>query len=250
MELLTKGMAELGLSWDEGQLEQFRVLFRELVSGNERANLTAITSWEEVQVKHYLDSLTLVTAVGANDIAGKTILDLGAGAGFPGLAVRIMFPSVELTLADSVRKKTRFMEGVVETLGLSSVNVLTGRAEALARDADLREAFDLVLARGVAKLPTLLEYCLPFCRTGGRVVGWKHGGVDEELDAGARVSPILGGGVPAVHPVSVTGLTDDRILVGVEKVTRTPEEFPRRTGVPGKSPLSGPVTQQSGRTVG
>lgn len=243
MELLTEGMAELGLAWDEGQLEQFRVLFRELTAGNERANLTAITSWEEVQVKHYLDSLTLVTAVGAEGIEGMKALDLGAGAGFPGLAVKIMFPSVELTLTDSVRKKTRFMEAAVGALGLSGVTVLTGRAEALARDAELRDAFDLVLARGVAKLPTLLEYCLPFCRTGGRAVAWKHGGIDEELAAGARVSPVLGGGVPAVRRVPVTGLTDDRILVTVEKVTHTPAEFPRRTGVPGKAPLPGPVAR-------
>ncbi len=243
MELLTRGMAELGLVWDEAQLEQFRVLFQELIVGNERANLTAITLWEEVQVKHYLDSLTLVTAVGAEEIEGMKVLDLGAGAGFPGLAVKIMFPSVELTLADSVRKKTRFLEGVVGALGLSGVTVLTGRAEELAHDAGLREAFDLVLARGVAKLPTLLEYCLPFCRTGGRAVAWKHGGIDEELAAGARVSPVLGGGVPAVRRVPVTGLTDDRILVTVEKVTHTPAEFPRRTGVPGKSPLAGPVAR-------
>lgn len=241
MELLTRGMEELGLSWDEGQLEQFRVLFQELAEGNERANLTAITSWEEVQVKHFLDSLTLVTAVGKDEIAGKAVLDLGAGAGFPGLAVKVMFPSVELTLAESVRKKTRFMEGAVGTLGLSGVTVLTGRAEALGHDPNLRGAFDLVLARGVAKLATLLEYCLPFCRVGGRVVAWKHGGIDEELAAGAGVSPILGGGVPSVHPVSVTGLTDDRILVVVEKEGQTPAEFPRRTGVPGKSPLSGPA---------
>lgn len=243
MELLTRGMAELGLAWDEGQLEQFRVLFQELIAGNERANLTAITSWEEVQVKHYLDSLTLVTAVGADNIADKTILDLGSGAGFPGLAVKIMFPSVELTLTDSVRKKTRFMEAAVGALGLSGVTVLTGRAEALARDAGLREEFDLVLARGVAKLPTLLEYCLPFCRTGGRVVAWKHGGIDEELAAGVRVSPVLGGGVPVMHQVPVTGLTDDRILVAVEKIAQTPREFPRRTGVPAKSPLSGRATR-------
>ncbi len=243
MELLTKGMAELGLAWDEGQLEQFRVLFRELIAGNERANLTAITSREEVQVKHYLDSLTLVTAVGTEGIGGMKVLDLGSGAGFPGLAVKIMFPSVELTLADSVRKKTRFMEAAVGVMGLSGVTVLTGRAEELAHDAGLREKFDLVLARGVAKLPTLLEYCLPFCRTGGRVVAWKHGGNDEELTAGARVSPVLGGGVPAVYRVPVTGLTDDRILVAVEKAAQTPREFPRRTGVPAKSPLSGPVTR-------
>ena len=243
MELLTRGMGELGLAWDEGQLEQFRVLFQELIAGNERANLTAITAWEEVQVKHYLDSLTLVTAVGAEGIEGKKMMDLGAGAGFPGLAVKIMFPSVELTLADSVRKKTRFVEAAVGRLGLAGVTALTGRAEALAREADLRESFDLVLARGVAKLPTLLEYCLPFCRVGGQVVAWKHGGSGEELAAGAGVSPILGGGVPAVHPVSVTGLTDDRILVTVEKVANTSREFPRRTGVPGKSPLSGPATR-------
>ena len=118
--------------------------------------------------------------------------------------------------------------------------MLTGRAEELAHQAGLRESFDLVLARGVAKLPTLLEYSLPFCRTGGKVVAWKHGGMEEELAAGARVSPVLGGGVPIAHRVLTTGLTDDRILVAVDKAAPTRGEFPRRTGVPAKQPLSGP----------
>ena len=239
MELLTTGRRNWGCPATKGQVDQFETYFRELSDGNRRANLTAITSYDDVQVKHYLDSLTLVLAVGADNIPGAAVMDLGAGAGFPGLAVKIVFPTIQLALADSVRKKTRFMERLVDTLGFTGVSVHTGRAEELARRRGLRASFDLTLARGVARLPTLLEYALPFCRPGGRVVAWKHDGIDDELAAAARVSPLLGGGPPAVHPVTLTGLTDRRILVVVDKVAETPVEFPRRTGIPAKQPLTG-----------
>lgn len=239
MELLTNGMAELGLACGDRQVEQFETYFKELSDGNRRANLTAITSYEDVQVKHYLDSLTLVLALGADNIPGSAVMDLGAGAGFPGLALKIVFPTIELSLADSVHKKTRFLEHVVETLGLTGVSVHTGRAEELAHRPELRQSFDLTLARGVARLPTLLEYALPFCRPRGKVVAWKHDGIDDELAAGAQVSRMLGGGPPVVHPVETTGLTDQRILVVVDKVGVTPPEFPRRTGIPAKQPLTG-----------
>ena len=239
MDLLKQGMDELGLSCNEGQVEQFETYFQELSEGNRVANLTAITSYEDVQIKHYLDSMTLCLAVGADKIPGSAVMDLGAGAGFPGLAVKIVFPTIELALADSVRKKTRFLERVVDVLGVTGVSVHTGRAEELARRAGLRQSFDLTLARGVARMPTLLEYALPFCRPGGKVVAWKHDGIDDELAAAAKVSPMLGGAPPTVHPVKITGLTDRRILVVVDKVAATPVEFPRRTGIPAKQPLTG-----------
>ena len=227
----------MGLTLTPRQMDQFRVYQRELVAWNRRANLTAITEEAEVQARHFLDSLTLCLAVPPENMPRCAVIDLGTGAGFPGLPVKLAFPEVRLTLADSVAKKTRFLHHLVTTLGLTGVDVLTGRAETLAHDSQLRESFDLALARGVARLPVLLEYTLPFCRTGGRVVAWKHGGIAEELSVAGDAAPVLGGRVAAVHPVNLPGLTDDRILVVAEKVDSTPTRYPRRPGIPAKRPL-------------
>ncbi len=142
-----------------------------------------------------------------------------------------------MTLSDSVGKKIAFLNHLLPTLGLADVAVYTGRAEELGQRPELRESFDLVLARGVAKQPVLLEYTLPFCALGGRVVAWKHGGIEKELAAAKNALTRLGGRPVGVYPVAVTDLTDNRILVVVEKVKPTPKEFPRRPGTPAKQPL-------------
>ena len=237
MQTLADGAPRLGLTLTPRQLEQFQVYQRELAAWNRRANLTAITGETEVQSRHFLDSLTLCLAVPPADLPALSTIDVGAGAGFPGLPVKLAFPEVRLTLADSVAKKTRFLHHLVTTLGLASVDIRTGRAEELAHDPQLRESFDLALARGVAKLPVLLEYTLPFCRTGGRVVAWKHGGIAQELSDAEAAAPVLGGEITAVHPINLPGLNDDRILVVAEKVDSTPTRYPRRPGIPAKRPL-------------
>ena len=192
MALLSEGAEALGISLSGDQLSQFDLYYRELAEWNRRANLTAIAGREETQVKHFLDSLTVCLPFqeGGNGkreglTGNERAVDIGAGAGFPGLPLKLAFPDLELHLVESVGKKTAFLEHIIDVLALRGVKVHTGRAEALARQPDLRESFDLALVRGVARLSLLLEYALPFCREGGFAVALKHGGLEDEL-AGAR----------------------------------------------------------------
>ncbi len=164
-------------------------------------------------------------------------MNLSLASRLPGLPLKLAFPDLRLTLSDSVGKKVAFLTHLLPTLDLTDVELYTGRAEDLGHYPELRESFDLVLARGVAKQPVLLEYTLPFCALGGRVVAWKHGGIEAELAAAKNAQTRLGGRFVEVYPVKVTGLTDNRILVVVEKVKPTPKEFPRRPGTPAKPPL-------------
>ena len=237
MELLIAGASQLGLSLRDSQIDQFETFFRELTEWNQRANLTAITGYDEVQVKHFLDSLTVCLAAEGLDHDQPRVIEVGAGAGLPGLALKIVFPQLRLSLLESVAKKTAFLEHVSARLGLNDVSVHTGRAEDLARDEGLRDAFDLAVVRGVAKLPLLLEYCLPFCKTGGRLVALKHGGDGRELNAAANALTELGGRIEKVVRVELEGLTDDRMVIAVEKIAPTPERYPRRAGIPAKRPL-------------
>ncbi len=238
MDLLLDGAAQLGIALTNRQLDQFALYHRELVEWNQRANLTNITGFEEVQIKHFLDSLTVVPAVAEVPPEGR-LLDVGAGPGCPGLPLKLVFPAIRLALAEPIGKKTAFLEHMVEALAIDETRVLRGRAEALAHDPGLREGFDLVTARGLARMPVLLEYTLPFCRLGGKVVALKHGGTrfEEELASAERALILLGGSIQLVYQVDIAGLTDNRVVVVVEKTKATPKGYPRRTGVPRKSPL-------------
>ena len=237
MQKLAAGAAELGIHLSPEQLDQFETYFHELVSWNQKANLTSITAYGEVQVKHFLDSLT-ACLVGIDDLFGAArIIDIGSGAGLPGLALKLVFPESKLELVDSVGKKTEFLDHIVETLGLEGMSVHTARAEMLGQEQGMREAFDLALVRGVAKLPLLLEYALPFCRLGGKVVAWKHGALERELAEASHALEELGGKLTGIYPVELEGLTDNRVVVAFEKVAPTPGRYPRRTGIPAKRPL-------------
>ena len=227
----------MGIKLTEGQLAQFEAYYRELHQWNQRVNLTAITEYSEVQVKHFLDSLSCCLAFPEGLPANGKIVDIGAGAGFPGLPLKLVFTGFQLTLSDSVGKKTAFLRHLLQVLELPEVAVLTARAEQLGRAPETRERFDLVLARGVARLPALLEYALPLCRIGGKIVAWKHGGIQQELESAQRALQLLGGRWGRIIPVALTGLTDNRILVTVEKINATPAEYPRRPGLPRKQPL-------------
>ena len=221
----------------EEQLDQFETYYRELADWNQRVNLTAIIEYEDVQVKHFLDSLT-VCLTAREYLAGPVrVMDVGAGAGLPGLALKLAFPDLKLALVESAKKKAAFLHHIVETLGLEDVSVYTGRAEDLARDEDLRDAFDLVVVRALAKLPLLLELSLPFCKTGGRLVALKHGGDWSEQESAANALAELGGHIERVSTVLLEGLTDDRIVISVEKTGPTPARYPRAVGIPGKRPL-------------
>ncbi len=228
----------LGLRLTEEQLGQFSAYTRLLAEGNRRANLTAITDPSEVQVRHYLDSLTAVL-VQTEWRDNLRVVDLGAGAGFPGVPLKIAFPGIRLTLVESVGKKTAFLRDLVERLGLPDVEVLTTRAEELARVEGYRGQFDVALARGVGALPVLIEYALPLCKGHGKLLAWK--GKDGPAEAGASANALaeLGGKITQMYPMASLSppLPPDRWLICVQKIRRTPGRYPRRVGIPAKQPL-------------
>jgi 16S rRNA (guanine527-N7)-methyltransferase len=236
--LLAQAASSLGLPLSDDHLVQFLRYYQELLVWNERANLTRIVEWDAVQVEHFLDSLSGVLVL--SDEAQRApcrIVDIGAGAGFPGLPLRIVLPHVRLTLIESVGKKATFLQHLVEALGLADVAVLKARAEEAGRDPAHREAYDLAVARAVASLSTLLEYALPLVRPGGFFVAYKGREVGGEVDRAAHALEVLGGRLQEVRPVALPGLEAPRHLVVVEKVMVTPERYPRRPGMPAKRPL-------------
>ena len=237
LRLLARGAEELGISLDGHQLDRFEAYHRELAQWNRRVNLTSVVDYEEVQVKHFLDSLTVCLAAGNPLPPGTRFIDVGAGAGFPGLPLKIAFPHIHLTLVESIGKKADFLRSLKESLALEDVEIHTGRAETLGHDPVLRETFDVVVSRGVARLSTLAEYTLPFCLVGGRVAALKHGGIGPEIESAARALATLGGRLEGPHPVEVTGLDDNRIVLEIEKTGPTPGNYPRRAGIPAKRPL-------------
>jgi 16S rRNA (guanine527-N7)-methyltransferase len=238
MEPLTTGARELNISLAKHQLTAFETCYRELVDWNQRFNLTAITDREGVLVRHFLDSLSCLKALPRSDLAaGAQVIDVGTGAGFPGLPLKIICPGMRLTLLEATSKKVTYLEHMVSVLELKGVEVIHGRAEELGRDPAHRERYDWALARAVAEMPALAEYLLPLVRVGGTVLAQKGEGAAAEVH-GANVAIVtLGGRVRQLVPVELRGLAETRYLVVVDKVATTPDKYPRRPGMPYKRPL-------------
>lgn len=241
MERLQAGAQAFGLHLTDRQLAMFQTLYEELVEWNERFNLTAITDYEQVQIRHFLDSLSCLLAFRQQPFERMNeplrCIDIGSGAGFPGLPVKIYWPQIQMVLLEATGKKVDFLEHVVARLGLKGVTAIKGRAEELAHDPAHRERYDVALARAVAGLPVLVEYMLPFCRLGGLAVAQKGASAQEETQAAEQAISFLGGQVQQVIPVELLGLAEQRYLVVLKKVARTPEQYPRRPGIPAKRPL-------------
>jgi len=236
VDILVRGAADLGLHLTPQQVGQFQLYLRELLEWNRRVNLTAIVEPEEVQRLHLLDSLSLLQAMPPSARGGR-LLDVGTGAGFPGLPLKIALPRLSLAMIEATGKKVRFLEHIVNVLGLDGVKIHRGRAEELAHVAGLREAFDVVTARALAPLSELAELALPFCRRGGVVALPKKGHIEDEVNAAARALDLLGGRLVEMRRVALEGLRDDRFILVVEKVGETPAGYPRRPGIPHKRPL-------------
>jgi 16S rRNA (guanine527-N7)-methyltransferase len=238
MKLLSESARQLGLTLNEEYLRAFEIYYRELVAWNEKFNLTAITDYDQVQIKHFLDSLTCLLAVRSlkPEVRGRAI-DIGAGAGFPGLPLKIICPGLQLTLLEATGKKVGFLEHIVSRLGLEGVEVIKGRAEELGRHAAHREGYDLALARAVAELPVLVEYALPFCRLGGLFAAQKGPEGDAEARAAEGAIATLGGILRRIVHLELPNLAEPRSLVVIEKIAPTPEKYPRRPGIPSKRPL-------------
>ena len=238
MQKLISGAARLGIELTPQQLDQFQLYCKLLTEWNKRINLTAILDYEEVQTKHFLDSLTVLPAIGKEkESVALSIIDVGSGAGLPGIPLKIVLDQAELVLLESVGKKTAFLEELVRQLRLEKVKVITGRAEEVAHQPEFREGFSVAVSRALAKLPTLVELTLPFCQVSGVTIAQKKGDISEELNEAANAITILGGKLREVSKVEMPELSPDRCLVIIDKVQPTPPKYPRRSGMPEKRPI-------------
>lgn len=232
-QILAQRGAEAGFSFTEQQLEQFSQYYELLVETNKVMNLTAITEPEEVAVKHMIDSLLAYEA----GMEGKTLADVGTGAGFPGVPLKIYCPELKVTLIDSLGKRLKFLQQVIDTLGLKYIRCEHLRAEDAGRNAKHREKYDLVTARAVARLSVLAEYCLPLVKKGGNFIALKGSKFAEEIDEGSAAVSILGGKILSAEPVKLPGLDDGRAIIKIKKLKNTPAQYPRKAGTPEKQPL-------------
>lgn len=234
-KILTEGCENLGITLSDQQIEQFLIYYEYLIEKNKVMNLTGITEFSEVMVKHFVDSLAVVKVLNLN--ASEKILDLGTGAGFPGIPLKIVFPKQEFLLLDSLNKRIRFLQELIEKCRFKKISAIHGRAEELARNKDYRENYDLCVSRAVANLASLSEYCLPYVKVGGSFVSYKSGNIDIELKEAERAIKLLGGVVEKVEKFQLPGSDIDRSLVVIHKVRETPGKYPRKAGTPSKEPL-------------
>ena len=223
------------IPFSEKQQEQLIVYYEMLVEKNKVMNLTAITEFEDVLEKHFLDSIAVARYV---DLTRElSVIDLGTGAGFPGMPLKIMFPNLKITLADSLNKRILFLNEVIDALQLEEVTTVHGRAEDLASDVKYREQYDYCVSRAVANLSTLSEYCLPFVKSGGTFISYKSGEIEEELSTAKKAIFLLGGQVKEVIPFQLDGTDISRSFVMIGKEKKTPKAYPRKSGMPSKKPL-------------
>jgi 16S rRNA (guanine527-N7)-methyltransferase len=234
MDFLLSSVDSFGIALDARQVERFSAYQDLLLSWNKRVNLTAAQTPEAIQTRHFADSLSCLLVTG--DLSGQRLIDVGSGAGFPGLPLKICFPDLELTLLESVGKKADFLQAVVAELGLEDVAVINKRAEVLGQDPLHRQRYDWAAARAVAHLSPLLEYLLPFCRVGGHALAQKGSRALEELVEAADAIALLGGTSGRIAPITLSNESLAYLIV-VDKIRDTPQRYPRRNGVPLKRPL-------------
>ena len=228
-------MEALGLAANEDAARKMTEYNAMLMAMNKKVNLTGIKDGEESLIKNIYDSMTVYDP--AYFPQNGRVLDLGTGAGFPGIPLKIAFPDQEIVLLDSLNKRVKFLNTVIETLGLTGIRAIHGRAEDYARHADYREQFDLCVSRAVANLSTLSEYCLPYVKTGGHFIPYKSGRIQEELTEAKTVIKILGGSLEKTEKFQLADTDMERSFVVIRKIKPTGKKFPRKAGLPSKEPI-------------
>ncbi len=225
----------LNLTLSDRQIEQFEQLTDTLLEWNQRMNLTAIKDRDEIMIKHHLDSLTLLKVLFEFD--DLKLIDVGTGAGFPGLALAITFPKLHVTFLDSTGKKLKFIDHAGEALKLDNIETVHARAEDAGRNPNHRESYDIVTARAVARMPALMEYTLPLCKLEGQVIAMKGGTAYDETNSAAKAISELGGELFSIEEINLPTIENPRYLVTVDKIDPTPKQYPRNAGIPTREPI-------------
>ncbi len=235
LEKFKSGLNKLKIDLSEQQIQQFLKYYEMLIEKNKVMNLTAITEFEDVVEKHFLDSLSLIQQIELYQ--ELKVLDLGTGAGFPGIPLKIAFPNLNIVLMDSLNKRINFLNEVIEDLQLKNIVAVHGRAEEMARKTEYRENFDLCVSRAVANLASLSEYCLPFVTQGGSFISYKSGEIEAELSQSKKAIFVLGGKIKSVKKFRLVETDAERSFVQIKKVKKTPKTYPRKAGTPSKNPI-------------
>lgn len=235
MEALRRKAEQLNINLKDNQLQQFQIYYEMLIEKNKVMNLTAITEYDAVIDKHFVDSILLGSICNLSD--SLSVIDVGTGAGFPGIPLKIAFPELQVTLLDSLNKRVNFLNEIIDALGLTGIEAVHSRAEDAGRNLRYRDKYDLCVSRAVANLSTLSEYCLPFVKRGGYFISYKSMEIQEELRQAEHAVAILGGKLEAVVPVELPGSEITRQFIRILKKKNTPKEYPRKAGTASRTPL-------------
>lgn len=235
-DLLVDGCSEFGVMLTNTQIDQFIKYFEILVDWNKVMNLTGITEFNEVLVKHFVDSLAVAKILDMENV--NSVIDVGTGAGFPGIPLKITFPHMKITLLDSLKKRIGFLDEVIGQLGLKDIETIHGRAEEYAKQKSYRETYDLCVSRAVANLATLTEYCIPYVKVEGKFIPYKSGKIDEELANSEKAVKILGGNISDIKKFCLPSSDIERSFIIIDKIKKTPGKYPRKAGLPNREPLT------------
>ena len=227
---------KLGIIITDKMSEQFNLYYEMLIEKNKVMNLTAITDYDDVVIKHFIDSAAIIKVI--DSFENISIIDVGTGAGFPGIVIKILFPSVSAVLLDSLNKRVNFLKDVIRELKLDNITAVHGRAEDIAHKSEYREKFDIATARAVTNMSVLAEYCLPFVKNDGHFVAYKSSDCDEEVKSAGKAIITLGGNDPELYKFKLPDTEIDRCFVSIRKVKKSPILYPRKAGLPSKEPIS------------
>ena len=233
--ILEKLSSDIGYHLLDQQMNQFNDFYEMLVEKNKVMNLTAITEYDEVVLKHFIDSIVIYKRISEDNV--ESIMDVGTGAGFPGIPLKILFPEIRLTLLDSLNKRILFLNEVIHNLGLENIECIHGRAEDIGHLPEYREQYDLTVSRAVANLSSLSEYCIPFVRVGGKFISYKSGNIDDELNDAKTAIHLMGSGIEDVEKYTLPDSDMQRSIVVIRKEKKLSNKYPRKAGMPAKQPL-------------